>query len=241
MPVVALASLSTLPRMWFSDRFSPSSYLRNAGGSLFRASCTSSSRTRVAGHNHPANPTDSLQAHPSTPPVVGKASGKLSDFPRPQPTVTKTPGETPREVRKEPDSIQPQWGSGPESTNKGLEFTLPFQNLFQFRFPLQNLPRWRSGSPNGRFLLRRGLSPTSESSPFWVQLCFGPPPGDCSPWVGVITNDNLSSQPCIPPNPRRSLSPKQSRTSFAGTVFESVSGSQQYLPARFLTGQARRH
>ena len=55
-------------------------------------------------------------------------------------------------------------------------------------------------------------------------------PEDHSPWASVITgNDNPSSQPRTPPNPPRTLSSKQSYSSFAGTVFESTNGSQQSL------------
>ena len=51
--------------------------------------------------------------------------------------------------------------------------------------------------------------------------------------VAIVTrNDNLSSQPHKPPNNLRSISPKQSRASSAGTVFESMNGPQQSLPRR---------
>jgi len=181
----------------------------------------------------PPDLVDSPQAHESTLPIVEQASGKLSDYIEPQPTVVKTPNMTSREVREEPDAVQPQGESGLESINKGY-----------------GIPAVRAEEPEPKPV----LMPTPKPAPAVIQVpeqqapptqvvsdvrefpLLGPtvvavPPEDHSPWASVITrNDNLSSQPRTPPIHPRSLSPKQSRASFAGTVFESVNGSQQSLP-----------
>lgn len=181
----------------------------------------------------PPNLVDSPQAHESTLPIVEQASGKLSDYIEPQPTVAKTPSMTSREIREEPDAVQPQGESGLESINKGY-----------------GIPAVRAEEPEPKPV----LMPTPKPAPAVIQVpeqqapptqvvsdvrelpLLGPtvvavPPEDHSPWASVITrNDNLSSQPRTPPIHPRALSPKQSRASFAGTVFESVNGSQQSLP-----------
>ena len=182
----------------------------------------------------PPNLVDSPQAHESALPVVEQVSGKLSDVIAPQPTVAKTPDITSREVREEPSSVRPQAESGFDSINKGY-----------------GIPAVRAEEPEPKPV----LMPTPQPAPAVIQVpeqqvppptqvvsdvrelpLLGPtvvavPPEDHSPWASVITrNDNLSSQPRTPPNLPRSLSPKQSRASLAGTVFESVNGSQQSLP-----------
>jgi len=182
----------------------------------------------------PTDLADSPQAHESTLPVVEQVSGKFSDYVEPQPTVAKTPSMASREIREEPDSVQPQAESGLESINK-----------------VYGIPAVRAEEPEPKPI----SIPTPEPAPVVIQVpeqqvppptqvvsdvrelpLLGPtvvavPPEDHSPWASVITrNDNLSSQPRTPPNHHRSLSPKQSRASFAGTVFESVDGSHQSIP-----------
>ena len=181
----------------------------------------------------PPDLVDSPQAHESTLPVVEQASGNLSGYIEPQPTVAKTPDMTSREVREEPSLVQPQAESGLQSIGKDY-----------------GIPAVRAEEPEPKPI----LMPTPQPAPGVIQVpeqqvppptkvvsdvrelpLLGPtvvavPPEDHSPWASVITrNDNLSSQPRTPPNHTRSLSPKQSRASFAGTVFESVNGSQQSI------------
>lgn len=167
-------------------------------------------------------------------PVAEQVSGNISDYVEPQPTV-KTPEVTPRDVEEESNPVQPQVESGMDSINKDFGI---------------HAARVEEPEPEPQPV----SIPTPEPAPVMIQVpeqpipppqvvsdvrelpLLGPaaiaiPPEDHSPWAGVITrNDNLSSQPRTPPNPPKSLSPKQSRASFAGTVFESVNGSQQYLP-----------
>ena len=182
----------------------------------------------------PTDLTDSPQVHESTLPVVEQVSGKFSDYVEPQPTIAKTPSMTSREIREEPDSVQQEPESGLESINKGY-----------------GIPAVRAEEPEPKPI----SIPTPQPAPVVIQVpeqqvppptqvvsdvrelpLLGPtvvavPPEDHSPWASVITrNDNLSSQPRTPPNHPRALSPKQSRASFAGTVFESVDGSHQSLP-----------
>jgi hypothetical protein len=182
----------------------------------------------------PPDLADSPQAHESTLPVVEQVSGKFSDYIEPQQAVAKTPDMTSREVQGEPDSLQPQAESGLGSINKGygipavraeepepkpVSMPIPQPAPVVIQVPEQQVP-----------------PPTQVVSDVRELPLLGPtvvavPPEDHSPWASVITrNDNLSSQPRTPPNHPRSLSPKQSRASFAGTVFESVNGSQQSFP-----------
>jgi len=191
----------------------------------------------------PTDLADSPQVHESTLPVVEQVSGKFSDYVEPQPTVAKTPSMTSREIREEPDSVQPEPESGLESINKGY-----------------GIPAVRAEEPEPKPISiptpqPAPVIPTPQPAPVVIQVpeqqvppptqvvsdvgelpLLGPtvvpvPPEDHSPWASVITrNDNLSSQPRTPPNHPRALSPKQSRASFAGTVFESVDGSHQSLP-----------
>jgi hypothetical protein len=183
----------------------------------------------------PPSLVDSPQAHESSLPVVEQASGKLSDYVEAQPAVTKAPEMTSREVREEPGSTQPQVEPGFGSINKGfgiqavrveepepepVSIPAPEPAPVVIQVPEQQVPPPTQVVSDVRELPLLGPSVVAV-----------PPSEDRSPWASVITgNDNLSSQLRTPPNHPRSLSPKQSRASFAGTVFESVNGSQQSLP-----------
>ena len=179
----------------------------------------------------PPNLADSPRAHGSILPVVEQTSRDFSDYPEPQPAVTETPDMTPQEAREEPDSNQPQPGSGLEPIDKGFGIDVPIPEPVPISIPTPEpatvviqVPEQQDPPPT------RVVSDVRQL-PLPGPTVFTPPPEDHSPWASVITrNDNLSSQPRTPPNHPRSLSPKQSRASFAGTVFESVNGSHQSLP-----------
>ena len=115
--------------------------------------------------------------------------------------------------------------SNHESIKRLSEF-LPSmrRNPNLFLFPPQNPLRLSFRSQGSKFLLRQRSFLTLERSPSQVQLS--------SPFLQKVTLPELAWFPgttiCLLNYPR-SLSPKQSRTSFAGTVFESVNGSQQSL------------
>ena len=182
----------------------------------------------------PPNLVDSPKDHEYSLPVAEQATERLSDYFEPQPTVAKTPEMTSRDIREEPDPIQPQVESGFESINKDfgihgvrveepqpkpVSIPIPEPAPVVIQVPEQPVPPPQVVSDVRELPL---LGPT---------IIAAPPPEDHSPWAGVITrNDNLSSQLRTPPNPPRALSPKQSRTSLAGTVFESVNESHQTLP-----------
>jgi hypothetical protein len=175
---------------------------------------------------------DSPKSHEPSLPILQQASEELSDYGKPQPAVAKTPEMTSREVREEPDPIQPQVDSSYEFVNKGfginsvrveepepVSIPTPEPAPVVIQVPEQPAPPTQVVSDVRELPL---LGPTVVAVP---------PPEDHSPWASAITRtDNLSSQLRTPPNHPRSLSPKQSRASFAGTVFESVNGSQQSLP-----------
>lgn len=193
----------------------------------------------------PPSLVDSPQAHGSTLPVIEQASGKLSDYVEPQPAVAKTPDMIPREVREEPDSIQPQSESGLELINKGFGIdavrpeeseskpvSIPTPEPAPVSIPTPEPAPVVIQVPGQQVPPPAQVVSDVRELPLLGPTVFAvPPPEEHSPWASVITrNDNLSSQPRTPPNHPRSLSPKQSRASFAGTVFESVNGSQQSLP-----------
>ena len=203
----------------------------------------------------PPNLVDSPQDHKSALPVAEQAAGKLYDYVEPQPTVAKTPKMASREIREEPDSIQPRTESGLELINKG--FGIPAVRMEESEPKPVSIPTPEPAPVSIPTPEPAPVSiPTPEPAPVVIQVpeqkvppptqvvsdvrelpllgpsvLAAPHPEDHSPWASVISrNDNLSSQPRTPPNPPRTLSPKQSRASFAGTVFESVNGSQQSLP-----------
>ena len=189
----------------------------------------------------PSNLTDSPQAHTSTLPIVEQSPGKFSDYAEPQATVTKSPDMTPREVREEPDSIQQQSESGLEPIDKGFGIDVPIPEPVPVSIPIPepvpvSIPAPEPAPvviqvPEQQVPQTRVVSDVRELPLMGPTVFTVPPPEDHSPWASVITrNDNLSSQPRTPPNHPRSLSPKQSRASFAGTVFESVNGSQHSIP-----------
>ena len=179
----------------------------------------------------PPNLADSPQAHTSTLPVVEQASEKLSDYAEPQPTIPKTPDMTPREVREEPELIQQQSESGLEPIDKGFGIDIPIPEPAPVSIPAPEPAPVVIQVPEQQVPPTRVVSDVEELPLLGPTVHTVPPPEDHSPWASVITrNDNLSSQPRTPPNHPRSLSPKQSRASFAGTVFESVNGSQQSIP-----------
>lgn len=175
----------------------------------------------------PPNLVDSPKAQEPSLSVVEQAPGNLLNYVEPQPIFAETPEMVSREVREEPDPIQPQAESGFDliSTTARAEepepvsIPVPEPAPVTIQVPEQQAPPTQVVSDVGGLPL---LGPTTVTVP---------PPEDQSPWANVITrNDNISSQPLTPPNHPRSLSPKQSRASFAGTVFESVNASQQSLP-----------
>lgn len=180
----------------------------------------------------PPNLADSPQPHESTLPVPEQAAGNLSDYVEPQPTVAKTPDMTSRELREESDLVQPRVESGQESINKA--FGIPALRVEEPE-PV-SIPTPEPAPAVIQVPEQQVPPPTKVVSdvrelPFLGPTVTAVPPEDHSPWASVISrNDNLSSQPRTPPYHPRSLSPKQSRASFAGTVFESVNGSQQSLP-----------
>ena len=192
----------------------------------------------------PPSLVDSPHAKESALPVIEQASGKLSDYVEPQPSVAKTPDMTSREIQEEPDSVQPRVESGFESINKGfgihairVEEPEPMPVTIPAPEPAVAIPAPEPAPVVIQVPEQEVPPPTQAVSDVRGLPLLGPtvvavhPPEDYSPWASVITrNDNLSSQPRTPPNHPRSLSPKQSRASFAGTVFESVNGSQQSLP-----------
>ena len=220
----------------------------------------------------PPSLADSPKAHESTLPAVDQVSGKLSDHIEQQPTVTKAPDMTSREVREEPAAIQPQVESGLDSINK--DFRIPAVRAEEPKPKSVSIP---TPEPTPAVIPTPEptpvviptpepapvVIPTPEPATVVIQVpeqqvpprqvvsdvrelpLLGPtviavPPEDHSPWASVITrNDNLSSQPRTPPNPPRSLSPKQSRASFAGTLFESVNGSQHSLPRQISNKPSR--
>ena len=179
------------------------------------------------------NLADSPQAHTSTLPIVEQSSGKFSESAEPQPTVTKSPDMTPREVQEEPDSIQQQSEPGLETIDKGfgIDIPIPEPEPAPVSIPTPETAPVVIQVPEQQVPQTRVVSDVRELPLQGPTVFTVPPPEDHSPWASVITrNDNLSSQPRTPPNHPRSLSPKQSRASFAGTVFESVNGSQQSIP-----------
>ena len=182
----------------------------------------------------PPDLVDSPQAHESTLPVVEQSSAKFSDYIEPQPSVAEIPVETSREVREEPGSIQPQAESGLESIDKG--YGIHAVRMEEPEPKPVSIPTPEPAPVVIQVPEQQGPPPSRVVSDVRELPLLGPtvvavPPEDHSPWASVISrNDNISSQPRTPPYHPRSLSPKQSRASFAGTVFESVDGSQQSLP-----------
>jgi len=178
----------------------------------------------------PPDFADSPQAHTSTLPVVEQAPGEFSDYVEPQPTITRTPNMTTREVREEPTSIQ-QPESGFEPIDKGFGIDVPIPEPLPVSIPTPEPAPVVIQVPEQQDPSTRVVPDVRELPLLGPTVLTVPPPEDHSPWASVITrNDNLSSQPRTPPNHPRSLSPKQSRASFAGTVFESVNGSQHSIP-----------
>ena len=182
----------------------------------------------------PPNPVDSPQTRESTLPIVEQPSGKFSDYIESQPSVVEIPVKISREVREEPSSIQPQVESGLASIDKGFGI-----HVVRMEEPEPELVTVPTPEPTPVVIQvpEQQIPPPSQIvSDIRELTLLGPtaaavPPEDHSPWASVITrNENLSSQPRTPPYHPRSLSPKQSRASFAGNVFESVNGSQQSLP-----------
>ena len=182
----------------------------------------------------PPNLADSPQPHEPALPVVEQASGKLSDYVEPQPAVAETPAIASRELREESDSIH----SGPELANKA--YGIPAARVEQPQPKPVSIPIPEPAPVAIQVPEQQLPPPTKVVSDVRELPLLGPtviaaPSDDHSPWASVISrNDNLSSQPSLaprtPPYHPRSLSPKQSRASFAGTVFESVNGSQQSIP-----------
>lgn len=181
----------------------------------------------------PPSFVDSPKAHESSLPALQQASEELSDYGKPQPVVAKTPEMTPREVREEPDPAQPQVDSSFEFVNKGFGIhSVRVEEPEPVSIPTPEpapvviqVPEQQAPPPT------QVVSDVGELPLLGPTVVAVPPPEDHSPWASAITRtDNLSSQLRTPPNHPRSLSPKQSRASFAGTVFESVNGSQQSLP-----------
>ena len=79
-----------------------------------------------------------------------------------------------RNSRVEPDSTKPQLEFGFEPIDDGFGINVPIPEPALVSIPTQNLV-WRlSRFLNSRSLLRRGSSPTLESSPLWVPLCLRP-------------------------------------------------------------------
>jgi len=182
----------------------------------------------------PPSLVDSPQAHESTLPVVQQPYGEFSDYVEPQHTPAKTPDMPSREFREEPDPIRPQAEeSGPESINKG--FGIPVVRVEEPEPKPVSIPVPEPAPVVIQVPEQQVPPPTRVVSdvrelPLLGPTVVGVPPEDTSPWASVISrNDNLSSQPRTPPNHARSLSPKQSRASFSGTVFESVNASQQSI------------
>jgi len=191
----------------------------------------------------PPNLSDSPQAHASTLPVVEQSFGEFSDYVvEPQPTVAKTPDIPSREIWDEPDSTQPQSEPGFEPIDNGFGINVPIPEPAPVSIPTPEPAPVSIPTPEPTPAViqvpeQQVPPPTRVVSdvrelPLMGPTLFTPPPSeDHSPWASVITRkDNLSSQPRTPPNPPRALSPKQSRGSFAGTVFESVNGSQHSIP-----------
>lgn len=183
----------------------------------------------------PPNFVDSPNAHEHSLPAVEQVSEQLSDYAMPQPTVAKTPEVTSRDLREEPGPIQPQpqVDSSFEMINKSFGIhTMDEPDPKPVSIPIPA----PAPAPAVIQVPEQHPPPTQVISDVRELPLLGPtvvaaPPEDHSPWASVITRtDNLSSQPRTPPNLPRSLSPKQSRASFAGTVFESVNGSQQSIP-----------
>ena len=182
----------------------------------------------------PPNFVDSPKAHGPSLPVVERPSENIPDYFNSQPAEVKTPEMTSREIQEEPAPVQPQVESSFEMVNEAfgihsarpeepdsrpVSIPTPEPAPVVIQVPEQQLPPPTQVISDVRDLPLMG--PTVVS----------PPPEEHSPWVGAITRtDNLSAQLRTPPNHPRSLSPKQSRVSLAGTVFESVNGSQQSIP-----------
>ena len=180
----------------------------------------------------PPNLVDSPGAHVPPLPGLEQASGEPSDHPMPQPVVSGTPEVTSREITGEPDSAQSQVESSYELINKS--FGIPYSRVEEPE-PV-SIPTPEPAPVAIQVPDQQVPPPTQVVSDVRELPLLGPtvvavPPEEHSPWASAITRaDNLSSQPRTPQNQLRSLSPKQSRASFAGTVFESVNGSQQSLP-----------
>lgn len=188
----------------------------------------------------PPNLVDSPKAHGPSLPVPEHVSEKLTDHVNPQPAVAKTPETTPREVRDEPDPIPPQVESSFEFVNRSLglhavrveepePISIPTPEPAPVRIPTPEPASVQV--PEQPAPPTQVVSDVSQLPLMGPTVVSAPPPEEHSPWASVITRaDNTSSHVRTPPNHPRSLSPKQSRASFAGTVFESVNGSQQSLP-----------
>jgi hypothetical protein len=180
----------------------------------------------------PPDFADSPQPHESALPVPEQVTGKLSDYVEPQPTVAKTPDVSSRELREESDPVQPRVESGLDSINKA--FGIPAARVEEpepISIPTPDPAPVVIQVPEQQVPPPTKVVSDVRELPFLGPTVAAAPPEDHSPWASVISrNDNLSSQPRTPPYHPRSLSPKQSRASFAGTVFESVNGSQQSIP-----------
>jgi len=190
----------------------------------------------------PPSLVDSPQVHGSTLPVVEQSSGYFSDHIQPQAAVADIPVQTPREVLEEPSSIQPQTESGLESIDKGYGIhavrveepepvSIPAPEPAPVSIPAPEPMPVTIQVPEQQVPPPSQVISDVRELPLLGPTVVAVPPEDHSPWASVISrNDNLSPEPRTPPYHLRSLSPKQSRASFAGTVFESVNGSQQSLP-----------
>ena len=188
----------------------------------------------------PPSFVDSPKGHEPPLPALEQASEQLSDYGNPQPTVAKTPEITSREIREEPGPIQPQVDSSYELVNEG--FGIPVARVEEPK-PV-SIPTPEPAPVVIQVPEQEVPPPTQVVSDVEQLPLMGPtvipPPEDHSPWASVITrDDNVSSQLRTPLNHPRSLSPKQSRASFAGTVFESVNGSQQSLPRQISNKPSR--
>jgi hypothetical protein len=130
----------------------------------------------------PPSLVDSPHAKESALPVIEQASGKLSDYVEPQPSVAKTPDMTSREIQEEPDSVQPRVESGFESINKGfgihairVEEPEPMPVTIPTPEPAVAIPAPEPAPvviqvPEQEVPPPLRPFPTLGSSPFWVQL-----------------------------------------------------------------------
>ena len=168
---------------------------------------------------------DSPKIHEPSLPTVEQTSERLYDSVEPQPAVARTPDMTSREIQEQ-NPTQPQ-------AESGFDFGIPTARVEEPE--PQSFPVPESAPVVIQVPDQQAPPPLQVVSDYRDLPLMGPTvvpvPEDHSPWASAISrNENLSSQLRTPPNPPRSLSPKQSRASFAGTVFESVNGSQQSLP-----------